>query len=185
MPQTEAYDPKQAAADNVNSEAVQDRRLIHSVDLVLAILIIAFCAWLYYLTSTFEEVSDLFAQDIPPEFFPRLLLWFIVPLALLLPFEHRFYQNGRQRLDKGRRQPIKGITWLTIGLLVLIASLMPWLGAYLVLISVCLLLPLLWGERRWSILLPFAILFPTIIMFLFAQVLQVYLEPGIFNLNFR
>jgi putative tricarboxylic transport membrane protein len=173
--------------DRTTAEEAPEARggLIHYVDVIVAAIILALCGWLYYRTTTFEEVADLFAQDIPPEFFPRLLLWFIMPLALLLPIEHRFFKNGRRRLDKGRSQPIRLITWLTIALLGLLVVLLPWLGAYLVLILVCLLVPLLWGERRWYIVLPYALLFPTVVMYLFAQVLMVYFEPGIFGLDFR
>jgi putative tricarboxylic transport membrane protein len=177
---------RQIPAQSAAPEPAEARGgLIHYIDLIVAAIILALCAWLYYLTTTFEEVADLFAQDIPPEFFPRLLLWFIMPLALLLPIEHRFFKNGRSRLDQGRIQPIRLITWQTIALLVLLAVLLPWLGAYLVLILACLLLPPLWGERRWYIVLPYALLFPTVVMFLFAQVLRVYFEPGIFGLDFR
>ena len=33
---------------------------------------LALVGWLYYVTTGFEEVSELFAQDVPPAFFPRL-----------------------------------------------------------------------------------------------------------------
>jgi putative tricarboxylic transport membrane protein len=164
----------------------QDKHgLIHPVDLFVAVLIVVVCGALYYVTTTFEEVSDLFAQDIPPEFFPRLLLWFIVPLALVLPVEHLFYRSEPGRLDKGRRSHIRAITYATIALLIAVVLLLPWLGAYLGLVAICLLLPPLWGERRWYVVLPYALLFPTLVTLLFARVLQVYFEPGIFGLGFR
>lgn len=158
--------------------------LVHRVDLLLAALLLALCAWLYALTTRFEEVPDLFAQDVPPAFFPRLLLWLIALLTLLLPFERRLFGNGPQ-LDKGRARPVGAMTLLTIALLGLLVLLIPLLGTYLVLIGVCLLLPLLWGERRWRLIIPYALLFPTAVMLLFAQVLKVYFEPGMFGLNFR
>ena len=77
------------------------------------------------------------------------------------------------------------MTLLTAALLVLLVLLMPLLGTYLCLIGVCLLLPLLWGERRWRLIVPYALLFPTAVMLLFALVLKVYFEPGVFGLNFR
>ena len=159
-------------------------RIIHPVDAVIAVLLLAFCAWLFYLTTSFEEVSDMFAQDITPAFFPRLLLWFIVLLTLILPFEYRLFKNGRQ-LDKKRMHAVDPMAYFSIALLVMLVLLLPWLGVYLSLIVVCLLLPLLWGERRWKLLLPFAAIFPTVIVLLFSQVLKVYLEPGVFGLDFR
>lgn len=159
--------------------------LIHKTDLAIALIILAVCAWLYYLTTKFEKVSDLFAQDVPPEFFPRLLLWIIVFLTLVLPIEHRLHKLGRKGLDKGRQQPIKPMTFLTIALLTLILLLMPLLGTYLCLIVACVLMPMLWGERRLHLIIPYALIFSTLVMLLFAQVLQIYFLPGVFGLNFR
>lgn len=159
-------------------------RIIHPVDSIIAVLLLAFWGWLYYLTTGFEEVSDIFAQDITPAFFPRLLLWVIVLLTLILPFEHRLFRNARQ-LDKGREQPVGSMVYFSVALLVVLLLALPWLGMYLSLILVCLLLPLLWGERRWKILIPFAVIFPSVIVVLFSQVLKVYFEPGVFGLDFR
>lgn len=158
---------------------VSKSSLVHRTDLVLTVIILAGCGALYYMTTTFEEVSSLLAQNIPPEFFPRLLLWLIVALAVFLPVEHRFLEKGRQGLDKGRRDRIKAKTVITAGLLGGTVASMPWLGTYFSMILVCLLLPSLWGERRLKVLLPFAILFPTAVALLFTQVLRVYFEPGI------
>ena len=171
--------------NNEHHDSGQHTGLIHRTDLIIAIIILAICAWLFYLSGQFENVADLFAQDITPEFFPRLLLWFIIGLTLLLPFEHLFGPQNRRKLDKGRTQAIRPMAYITTGLMVALLIAMPWLGTYLTLIAVCILLPLLWGERRWLVLLPYAILFPSIVMWLFSQVLKVYLAPGIFDLDFR
>ena len=45
----------------------------------------------------------------------------------------------------------------------------------------CALLPLLWGERRKKILIPYIILFPASVAVLFTQVLKVYFEPGLWG----
>ncbi len=70
--------------------------LIHRTDLWLALVILAGCAALYYATTRFEEVSALMAQNIPPEYFPRLLIWTIVVLTVLLPFEHLFLRTRKK-----------------------------------------------------------------------------------------
>ena len=57
--------------------------LVHGTDFVVCAVLLAFAAWAYYLTTGFEEVSQLFAQDVPPEFLPRLLL------PLDLSYDHR------------------------------------------------------------------------------------------------
>ena len=76
--------------------------LIDRTDLGLAIIILAICGYLYWVTTGFDKVADLFAQDVPPEFFPRLLIWTIVVLTLGLPFEHLFLRKRGKSLDEER-----------------------------------------------------------------------------------
>ena len=51
-------------------------------------------------------------------------------------------------------------------------------------IVVCIALPVLWGERRIKVLIPYVILFPAAVTILFTQVLKVYFEPGMFGIEF-
>jgi len=159
--------------------------LIHGTDLWLTLIILTVCGGLYYVTSGFDEVPQILAQNITPEWFPRLLIWIIVILALLLPIEHLFHVRGKKHLDEDRRHRIKPMAVATAGLLTLVVASMQWLGTYLTMIFLCIALPMLWGERRLKVLLPFAIIFPTIVALVFTQVLKVYFEPGIFGLGLR
>lgn len=159
--------------------------LIHVTDLWLALIILAVTAGLYYATTRFENVSQLLAQNIPPEFFPRLLLWTIVVFTLLLPFEHRFHERGKKHLDEDRRHRIKPMAVVTACLLALVVASMQWLGTFLAMVLLCVSLPMLWGERRLKILLPFALIFPSAVAVLFTQALKVYFEPGILDLVLR
>lgn len=152
--------------------------VIHLTDLWLCLIILAICVWLYTVTMDFEKVSALFAQDVPPEFFPRLLLWTIGLLALLLPFEHIHLRRRNEDIDKHRTVSIKPISFVTVALLALIVSSIQWVGTTGAMVIVCVALPMLWGERRWKVLLPYAIVFPTIITLLFSNVLKVHFEPG-------
>ena len=52
-------------------------------------------------------------------------------------------------------------------------------------VVVCLALPMLWGERRLKVLIPFAVVFPGLVAFLFASVLGVHFEPGAFAITPR
>ena len=79
--------------DNQNSSAptTDDARaagLVHPVDLAVTAIILAGVGYLFYLTTQFDEVSPLFAQNIQPAMYPQLLLWIIGALACFLPFEH-------------------------------------------------------------------------------------------------
>lgn len=161
----------------------RDTKTSHSpvdrTDLSLAIIIFALCGFLYFVTTRFEKASEQMSQNIPPEWFPQLLLVFIMILTLIVPFEHFF--KGRESLAKDRQAKVKPISIGTAALLCAILLLMPWLGTFITMVFICFLLPILWGERRLTIILPFAIVFPGIVTFLFTKVLRVYFEAGIWS----
>lgn len=165
--------------------ALRATDVVHGTDLVIAAVLLALCAWLYYLTSQFEEVAQLFAQDVPPEFLPRLLIWIIAILSLLVPFEHLLKPQGRAHFDKDRSEPIKPMAYATIGLLALTVLSIEWLGTYVAIVLTCLLLPVLWGERRWMVLIPYALVFSTTVVLLFSKFLGVYFEPGVLGIDLR
>lgn len=158
--------------------------MINRTDLGVAAILLAVCAALYYTTTSFEEVSPMFAQDMPPERFPRMLLWVIVALSMALPFERWLRKEKGKVLDKARSRPIKPIVYVTAGFLVLAVFAIQWIGTFLVLVLVCIGLPLLWGERRLKILVPFVALFPAAVMLLFTKVLGVYFDPGALGFEF-
>lgn len=152
--------------------------LVHRTDLGLALVILAVCAALYYATTTFEKVSPLFAQNLPPEFFPRMLIWTMVVLTLLLPFEHLVLKKGKQDIDQDRSDRVQPKAFMTAILLFAVIVSTYGLGTMLTMVVVCVLLPLLWGERRPTVLIAFAVLFPGAVTLLFTQVLKVPFEPG-------
>ena len=158
--------------------------MVNRTDLAVSLVLLAVCGVLYYVTSTFEEVSPLFAQDVPPERFPRMLLWIIAGLALVLPFEQTLRGSQGKVLDKARSEPIHPIAYITAGFLILVVVAIEWIGTYLALVVVCLGLPLLWNERRWKIIVPFVLVFPAAVMLLFGHVLGVYFEPGVLGVKF-
>lgn len=159
--------------------------LVHGVDLAVAAVLLAFAGWVYYETTRFEEVPALFAQDVPPEFLPRLLIWTIVLLSILLPFEHLLKPGGRAHFHDARSRPIAKMAYLSAALLALVVLSVEWVSTYIALIVVCVALPVLWGERRWKIIIPYALVFPTIVMLLFSKLLGVYFEPGLVGIDFR
>ncbi len=157
--------------------------LVHGPDLKVTVVILALCGFLYYVTTTFDEVSPLFTQNIAPQWFPRLLLATIVALTLVLPFEHRLLTGGKERLDAGRTSRIPLMAFATAGLLAAVVVSIKFIGTFLAMLLVCAGLPLLWGERRWHILVPYMIIFPAVVAFIFTQVLKVYFEPGLFGIE--
>jgi putative tricarboxylic transport membrane protein len=155
--------------------------LIHWTDFRLTVVILAICGVLYIVTAGFEEVAAMLAQNIPPEWFPRLLIWTIVVLSLVLPFEHLFLEKGAAEIDKGRSEKIKPMAMITALLLILAVTSILLFGTALAMVLICIALPLLWGERRVKLLVPYFILFPFAVTVLFTQVLKVYFEPGAFG----
>jgi putative tricarboxylic transport membrane protein len=169
----------------VEGEDAPASSLIDRNDLGLALIILSVCGYLYWVTTDFETVADLFAQDVPPEFFPRLLIWTIVVLTLALPFEHIFLKRKGQSLDKEREHRVKPMAFLTAALLFCVVGSILWLGTSLSMVAVCVALPLLWGERRIKAVALFAIILPLAVTILFSVVLGVHFEPGIFNISLR
>lgn len=173
-----------------NHDPAQDRRrkqtsasgLVHLTDLWLTLLILAICGWLYYVTTGFEEVSPLLAQNIGPEWFPRLLIWTIVALSLMLPFEHRLKGSQTDSIDEDRSNRIKPMAVYTALLMLAVVGVVHLFGTLGGMIAVCIALPLLWGERRAKVLVPYVLLFPPAVALLFTKVLKVYFEAGAFGI---
>ncbi|MDW5378029.1 tripartite tricarboxylate transporter TctB family protein [Halomonas sp. HP20-15] len=159
--------------------------LLHPVDRVVALIVLAICAFLVWRTYLFDQVPASLAQNVQPGTFPRLLLYLIVALALLLPFEHLQKRKQGIDIDSDRRERPKPIVFITAVVLLTVVGVMPWLGTYIGLVLAAVALPMLWGERRWKILVPYALLFPTALFWLFASGLQVTFLPGILGHIFR
>lgn len=158
---------------------------VHRVDLLVAALILAACAFLFYETTRFDQIPVGLAQNVTPDLFPQLLLVLIAVMALFLPFEH--VQKRRQGidLDRARREPVRLVTWLTAAALFVIVLLIQWLGTALAMVLACAVLPLLWGERRFWLVALFALLMPLAVTLLFVGVLEVNFVPGVAGLSFR
>ncbi len=158
-------------------------RLVHPTDLVVALVLFAGGVFLWVTANNFDEVPALFAQNLSPALFPKLLLACVMGLAVILPFEHLFLQGGRERLDDGRKRPVQRRTYLIGAMTALLLAAMPYLGAIISLYAIAFVMPLLWGERRLKRLLPFAILFPSGVVVLFGILLKVHLDPGVYGVG--
>ena len=170
-----------AGQDEGGRKTTSASSLMHRTDLGLTLLILLACGTLYYFTTGFDEVSQLLSQNIGPEWFPRLLIWTIVLLSLVLPFEHLMRKQQAASIDKDRSDRIKPISFITAALLACVVATIPLFGTLIAMILGCALLPLLWGERRMKMLIPYIILFPASVAFLFTQVLKVFFEPGLWG----
>jgi putative tricarboxylic transport membrane protein len=153
--------------------------LLHPLDLKVALIVLAICGFLLWRTFLFDKVPASLAQNVQPHTFPQLLLIVIIGLALLLPFEHLQKRKQGIDLDSDRRERPKPIVFVTSIAMLILVGIMPFVGTLVGLLLAAAGLPLLWGERRFKLLVPYALLFPTLLYWLFSSALQVNFLPGL------
>ena len=153
--------------------------LFNKNDTIIAALMIGIIAFLWFVTTQFEKVPDLFSNNIPPEMFPQILLIIILGMVLVIPFEHIFLKKSGKNIDDSRKNPIAKSTIGTMIILSLIVSFSQILGATLTIIAISIALPIYWGERRLKVLIPYVIGFPLFVILLFNIILGVHFEPGL------
>lgn len=158
--------------------------LVDRTDAVVAVLLLAVVGWLYYDTFQWDEVSFLLGDNVLPTHFPRLSLLIIALLTLIVPFEHRLWPQRWRRIKEDRSSEIPAITWATMAFLLIAVLAEPYLGTVLTILMICLALPVLWGERRWWLIVPYAFGFTAVITVVFNELLRVYFEPGMLGISF-
>lgn len=156
--------------------------LLNKKDTIIALLMIALIGFLWFETTKFEKVPDLFSNNIPPEMFPQILLIIILGMILIIPFEHIFLKKNGKNIDAGRDKHIEKSTLGTMVILSTIVASSQILGAAITIIAISIALPLYWGEKRLKVLLPYIIGFPLFVIILFNIVLGVHFEPGLLEL---
>jgi len=156
--------------------------LLNKKDTVIAMLMIALIGFLWFETTEFEKVPDLFSNNIPPEMFPQILLIIILGMILIIPFEHIFLKKNGKNIDSGRDKPIERSTIGTMVILSTIVASSQILGAAITIIAISIALPIYWGEKRLKVLIPYIIGFPLFVIILFNIVLGVHFEPGLLEL---
>ena len=156
--------------------------LLNKKDTIIALLMIALIGFLWFETTKFEKVPDLFSNNIPPEMFPQILLIIILGMILIIPFEHIFLKKNGKNIDAGRDKPIEKSTLGTMVILSSIVASSQILGAAITIIAISIALPLYWGEKRLKVLIPYIIGFPLFVIILFNIVLGVHFEPGLLEL---
>jgi len=163
---------------NEQDGAGAQRPAVNGSDLVVSALVLAGCGFVYWRTTGFEEVSSLLGDGMSPQAFPRLILGVIAVLALILPFEHRFNRAGVEGIDRVRRERVDLMTVVTAVFLVLVVLSIKWVGTLASMMVVALVLPMMWGEWRIRLVIPYAMIFVGLVTVLFAYGLGVHFEPG-------
>lgn len=145
-------------------------------DLVVALGVLAFCAVAYGVTLGFDEAPAAVAQNVQPATFPRLVIAVIAALSAMLAVMSF-------RADSARKRPIKPMVATTAAMMVAFVIVFDILGFVAAMVLFAAAMPVLWGERRWRRVVPFAVLFPVAVYVVFVVGLGVHFDPGLLGIN--
>jgi putative tricarboxylic transport membrane protein len=137
----------------------------------IGVCLIAFCALMFWLTAGFDEVPPMLSQNVPPTFFPRLVLTIIVLLSLVLTL-------GSLKKPAEAKGRIKPAVFVTAAIVIATGILLSYAGTFLTLFLVAVVLPLAWGERRVHLIGALAVGLPIGVYVLFSLALGVRFPIG-------
>lgn len=144
-------------------------------DVVVGIVLLALCALVYWLTTDFTEVSAMLSQNIPPTFFPRLVVTIVAGLSVMLILIGL-------RKDPVSAPTISPVVFVTAGIVIAAGFLVEWIGTLPTLSVIAVSLPLAWGERRLPRIGLLAIGLPSAIYVIFSMALGIRFPTGqLFN----
>lgn len=141
-------------------------------DTVAGIALLIVCALVYWLTTGFSEPPSMLSQNVPPTFFPRLVIAAIAVLSISLIL-------AGLRKEAVAPGAINGAVWVTALIVVLAGLAAALIGTLLALAALAAVLPVCWGERRWRLIVPVAIGLPAAIYLLFGILLDVRFPAGL------
>lgn len=153
-----------------NASGVSARGLHH--DVYVGLVLLVFCAVTFYITTTFDSVPAMLSQNIPATFFPRIILFVIAGLSVIL------IVSGLRRSPE-KLGGIPGSVFLTAGVITLAIFLVKPLGTLLTVSLLSMTLTWLWGERSKTRIISLAIGLPAAIYLIFAIGLQVRFPAGV------
>jgi hypothetical protein len=152
---------------------------VHKADVVVTAVILAGCAFLYWQTTIFAAPPSVLGDYMLPQDFPRLLIWGIALLSLLLPFEEAKLSRKGESTDDERKESLQAIAYVNAAFMTACVLVMPWLGTLLTVFLIATVMPVLWAEKRRVVMVLFAILTPVAIWLLFEVFFRVRLIPGL------
>ncbi len=143
-----------------------------SRDVIVSVVLLLICAFLWSITLTFETDPFGAIASMPATEMPRLVLSVIAFLSVILFF---------QGLRKSNQQSFGKVHWRTFatgGVMLMSGILFSRLGLPIVFFLDCLILPILWGSRRYLSILIYAICVPVAIYVVFQIILSVRMPLG-------
>lgn len=146
-------------------------RRLHS-DLWITLAILAFCAVIYWLTTTFDTMPAALVPGMGAQAFPRLLLGVIAVLALALAW------SSRGRPD-AVREPIPAMVYLTVAAMLAFMAVLWAAGMVIAMVVGYIGMGLLWGERRWAWLVGSGVALAGLIYLMFTKGFGIRLPQGL------
>lgn len=140
-------------------------------DSLIGVCLIAFCALVFWLTTGFEEVPPMLSQNVPPTFFPRLVLTLIVLLSVVL-----ILQGLKKERDLNTM--IEPAVYVTAAIVAVTGVALTYAGTFPTLFLIAIVLPFAWGERRWHLIGALAVCLPTGVYLIFTLALGVRFPAG-------
>ncbi len=146
-------------------------------DATVGLGLVAACAVLFWMTDSFPEVPVMLSQNVPPTFFPRLVLAVTIILSIVLIIRGL----TATRVPK---EPIKKRVFLTAGIVTASIILMQPLGMLLTVSLLAVVMPICWGEQRYRRLVILAIALPLAIHVTFTLALGIRFPLGLLAVFF-
>jgi hypothetical protein len=140
----------------------------HASNWIVPLIILAFCAVAYYLTTTFDRVPPILKRGMQPADFPQLMILLLGVLALWLLI----------RDNAPAPEAMPAPVYISMGLLVGFPVL-AMLDLFLALGVFGLLLTVVWGERRTWALVLVAVVVPLGVFLLFDQLFEIRFPRGL------
>lgn len=142
-------------------------------DTITGLVLLGLCAVAYWLTTGFSEVPAMLSQNVPPTFFPRLVISVVAVLSAVLV------------VTGVRREPeisgaLPAAFWTTVAIIASAGVLTGLLGTLVTLGIIAVALPIAWGERRYGLIGALAVCLPASIYLVFTLGLGVRFPAGRF-----
>ena len=141
-------------------------------DTIAGIVLLLVSAAGFWLSTGFREVPPMLSQNVPPTFFPRLVLGLIAAGGIGLI-------AGGLRGARAEMSRIRPLVFVTAGFVVLVPFSILLLGTLATIFLVSLGLPLLWNERRLKFIVPLALGMPAAVYVVFSIALEVRFPAGL------
>ena len=161
----------------INENLIADNEVSSrfSIDTWVGLCVLGVSAVIYAITLTFEEAPDALAQNVQPATFPKLVVSVMALLSVVVIIQ----SLGKQSRS---RNPIHRMSYISALVMIAFAFAFQYLGLLVAMVLLSFSLPVIWGERNWPAIVGFSILFPLAVHGLFAVILKVHFEPGIFGI---